>query len=159
MLHVGLALLLVIAPALCCCNVRLVGQLFAAPAKAAPCPACPQPEESLPACCQTAKKANKASCCREAEPNQSPNKNPSQPPYPKQDRCDSCCERPDAAPPESAPKVASPEPTGEIVPLAILSVATFTPEHLGLLDGLHQTERAGVDARSESLFSRHVLRC
>jgi hypothetical protein len=41
----------------------------------------------------------------------------------------------------------------------VLAPAAVAPEHLGLLGGLDPPERAGVDARSEALLARHVLRC
>jgi hypothetical protein len=61
--------------------------------------------------------------------------------------------------PEKSPQVNPLTWTGELVPLALLGIVDFTPEHLGLVGGLEPPERAGVDARSSALFDRHVLRC
>jgi hypothetical protein len=159
LIHVGLSALLVIAPALCCCNVRLLaGQFTASPSA---CHDSPQPEPAVPTCCQIAK-PEKASCCHEAEPakaNTPDQTNPSKPTAPKQPRCDFCSDRPDAQLPEIAPTLSAPEPTGELVPLAVLGLTALPPEHLGLLGGLESPERAGVDTRSAVLFTRHVLRC
>jgi hypothetical protein len=73
--------------------------------------------------------------------------------------CKCCGDRPDANLPEAAPAVPAPEPTGELVPLAVLGLAGIPPEHLGLIGGLDPPERAGVDTRSAVLLDRHVLRC
>jgi hypothetical protein len=55
--------------------------------------------------------------------------------------------------------IAPPEFTGELLPVAFLVSVAIPFEHLGLLGGLDPPERAGVDTRSEALFSRHVMRC
>jgi hypothetical protein len=73
--------------------------------------------------------------------------------------CNACFAKTEAIPPESAPTVADPEPTGEMIPLTLLGLTDIPPEHLGLLGGLDPPERAGVDMRTDSLFIRHVLRC
>jgi hypothetical protein len=165
LLHFGLSALLVIAPALCCCNVRLIAGQFAA------CPSCPRPDPLPPTpSCHTEKPTKphqKASCCHKAVPapldTNDTQSDPSKPapttPKPRPSHCDFCDERPNATLPQGAPSVAAPEPTGELVPLAFVGIADVSPEHLGLLGGLQPPERAGVDTRSETLFSRHVLRC
>lgn len=140
LLHVGLAALLTLAPALCCCNVRL----FTGRAAASPNP-------TRPSCCHP-----KPVCCHEKEKAETPAPAPAAPEPPA---CKCFGERPDATPPEAAPTVADPEPTGELVPLGLLGLAGVSPEHLGLVGGLGPPERAGVDARSAALFDRHVLRC
>ena len=70
-----------------------------------------------------------------------------------------CFAKTDAIPPESPPTVSDPEPTGVLIPIALLGLTALPPEHLGLVGGLNSPERAGVDVRSDSLFVRHVLRC
>jgi hypothetical protein len=163
--HVGLSALLVIAPALCCCNVRLLaGAAVASPVQTPASAPAPQPAP-LPSCCHTEKPvpkpAKKASCCHDAGPASADTKSVPQPaPKPaKPSRCDCCGERPAATPPEGAPSVAAPEPTGELVPLALVGLADISPEHLGLSGGLEPSGRTGVDTRSAALFERHVLRC
>ena len=162
LVHVGLAALLVLAPAFCCCNIRLLTGLVAAADRLTPtCPACPEhltPQPAPPAspCCHSeATKATPKSCCHQAEPEKKPApKSPA--PQPSQ-----CCfdQRPVATAPEAATKPADPQPTGELLPLALVGLAGISPEHLGLLGGLEPPERAGVDTRSATLFDRHVLRC
>jgi hypothetical protein len=166
LLHFGLSAVLVIAPALCCCNVRLLAGQFAT------CPSCPLPAAVPPAqsCCHAEKPTEllkNAGCCHETGPAPLDTKDTksdrSKPapaaPKPKPAHCDFCDERPNATLPKGAPSVAAPEPTGELVPLAVVGLADVSPEHLGLLAGLKPPERAGVDTRSEALFARHVLRC
>lgn len=159
LVHIGLSALLIVAPALCCCNVRLLaGQVAPSANQHASCsqPA-PTPAAS---CCRTAKPVEKPSCCHAAQPESSDSKSaPAKPAQPKPNHCDFCGERPDATMPEIAPTVAAPEPTGELVPLAFLGFAAVAPEHLGLLGGLEPPERAGVDTRFTTLFEHHVLRC
>ena len=151
LIHVGLAALLVIAPALCCCTVRfLAGQLTPSPPPNHTCPACPPSEPALPSCCQAAETAR-----READQKQH-TKHP-KPISPQ--HCDMCFAQLDAIPPESAPEVTDPQPMGEPIPIALLGLTALSPEHLGLLGGLDPSERAGVDPRFDSLFMRHVLRC
>jgi hypothetical protein len=164
LVHVGLAALLVIAPALCCCNVRLIAGQFIAPSTPnGSCPASPEPDPGLPSsCCHTAKAvAQKKSCCHDSQPSRSDAPKPqnqSRPTAP-QHRCDFCCAKPSATPPKNLTAVAAPEPTGELIPVALLGLTALPPEHLVLLGGLDPPEWAGVDCRSESLFARHVLRC
>jgi len=158
--HVGLSALLLIAPALCCCNVRLVaGVATASPVQTHASAPAPEPAP-LPSCCRTEKPApkpaKKASCCHDADPKPAPQPAP-EPAKPT--RCDCCGERPAATAPEGAPTVAAPEPTGELVPLALVGLADTSPEHLGLPGGLDPPGRTGVDTRSATLFERHVLRC
>jgi hypothetical protein len=67
-------------------------------------------------------------------------------------------ERPTAAQTESKPTVAVSQPTGEMLPLALVALAGSS-EHAGTFRGLSPPERAGVDARSAALFDRHVMHC
>jgi len=101
----------------------------------------------------------KKSCCHTSEPAKSDAQQQPKPATPKPGRCDFCGEKPNATPPKPIPSVAAPEPTGELIPVALLGLTALPLEHLGLLGGLNPAERAGVDTRSESLFARHVLRC
>ena len=138
--HIGLSLALLVAPALCCCNLRWM----AAASEPVPCPTCPQPAK--PGCSQP-------SCCHEIDPETAPTPTPKAPPA-------SCCcnaDRPVAAYTVAKPVVADPEFTGEV--LAWTPVRMTIPEHAGLAGGLDPPERAGVDARYAALFERHVLRC
>lgn len=159
LVHVGLAALLVIAPALCCCNLHyLTGR-----AVAAPCPSCTHApaapvEAATPSCChhEVAPQTAKQSCCNEpaADTPESPSA-----PKPHAPECKCAAERADTAPPLVAPEIAAPEPTGEVILVAVLDPAAVPPEHFGLIGGLDPPERAGVDTLSEALFSRHVMRC
>ncbi|MBA4062324.1 MAG: hypothetical protein C0501_01195 [Isosphaera sp.] len=146
LLHVGLAWLLVLAPAFCCCNARLfAGRADASPADPPQKSCCPAPSE----------RPAPKSCCHEAEPAPAP-----QPlPAPHAPACQCRADLPDATLPDTLPAVSDPEPTGERLPAAVPGPAAVPPEHLGLVGGLGPPERAGVDARSEALFARHVLRC
>jgi hypothetical protein len=155
LVHVGLAALLVIAPALCCCNLHyLTGR-----AVAAPCPSCTHPAEAVtPSCCrhEAPPESVTKSCCHEAD---APESTPAPQPKPHAPECKCAAERADAAPPQAAPEIAAPEPAGEVLLLAVLFQAAVPPEHLGLIGGLDPPERAGVDCKSEALFARHVMRC
>src|SRR5438132_5514572 len=163
LVHVGLAALLVLAPALCCCTVRLVTSLALASSFAPPaCPSCKQPDSlpsppPAPSWCHTeAAKPAKKPCCHaeEAAPTKQAPAKPQPPASPVEpNKCSCCTERPDAIPPATAPTLAPPEPTGELLPVVILALAAVPPEHLGLVGGLDPPERAGVDARSEALFT------
>jgi hypothetical protein len=142
--HVGLSLVILVAPALCCCNLRWM----AAAGELAHCPTCPPPAPtpSTDSCC-------KKSCCHETAP-------PPTPTAPTKAPAPSCCctaERPVAANTVSKPDVPAAEFTGEI--LALAHVPALAPEHTRLASGLDPPERAGVDARYAALFDRHVLRC
>jgi hypothetical protein len=155
--HVGLAVLLVIAPALCCCSVRTLTGLVVASVALPGCPSCAddQAPPPAPSCCHSEKaKPAKKSCCQQAAPGKKPEPKPAPQPG-------TCCldQRPDAAPPEAGPTVADPQPTGELLPLTHVGLADVSPEHLGLVGGLDPPERAGVDTRSAALFDRHTLRC
>jgi hypothetical protein len=159
-LHIGLAALLVLAPALCCCNVSWFGGRASAAVTSLPCPSCPESTPATPA----PKAPVRHSCCHEEEPapvvaipvHATPAKHDAPGHAP---RCQCCTDRPAAALPEPGPVIAAPEPTGELLPLALPGLAAVAPEHLGLLRGLDPPERAGVDALYEALFARHVLRC
>lgn len=159
LVHVGLAALLVIAPALCCCNLHyLTGR-----AVAAPCPSCTHPsatpaEAVAPSCCrhEASPEPVTKSCCHEAEAPGSP---PAPQPKPHPPECKCAAERADTAPPQVAPEIAAPEPTGEVLLVAVLLQSAVPLEHLGLVGGLDPPERAGVDCKSEVLFTRHAMRC
>ena len=161
LVHIGLSALLVIAPALCCCNVRLLArQLAPAQPSGGNCPICPEPQPAVPPCCQSAKPVAKKSCCHDLESKPSGSQNQPEPAKPKPDRCDFCFgEKPNATPPKTLAANERPEPTGELIPIALLALAVLPSVHLGLQGGLDPPEGAGVDARWESLFTRHVLRC
>jgi hypothetical protein len=153
--HVGLAAVVVIAPALCCCNVRLLAAPFRAPAE---CPARPGSEPAAPACCQFVEPAGTAGCCHDEAPAKPDAPKPLKPAAPKKERCHLCFGKPDATPPRAGGSaVDAPEPAAEFVPVALLGLTALPPEHLGLL--VEPSGRAGVDVRSEVLDSRHVLRC
>ncbi len=169
-LHIGLALLLTVAPALCCCKLRVL--IPTAGSSDSGCPTCvartvptsPRPADALPACCRPPVPARK-SCCEvvaETAPRTSiPATSVPAPakPAPKPHQCQCCAEHPPATPPDTRPALAGPEPTAEFLPAAFLSRANPPIEHLGLLGGLDPPERAGVDTRYQALFVRHVLRC
>jgi hypothetical protein len=145
--HIGLSLAVILAPALCCCNLRWM----AAASEPTHCPTCPQPapKPAKPSCCQPA-------CCHEAEQDARTAPAPTPPKAPSP----ACCcnaERPAAALTVTKPQVPTAEFTGEI--LALVHASAVTPEHAGLVSGLDPPERAGVDARSAALFDRHVMRC
>jgi hypothetical protein len=150
-LHVGLAALLVLAPALCCCNIPWLSGHATASASL-PCPSCPESVATTPV---------PHSCCDpDEDPPASPvAQSPAERQAPAPTHCQCCVDRPDAARPEAAPTVAVPEPTSGLLPVAFLGPMAVAPEHLGLLRGLDPPERAGVDALHEALFARHVLRC
>ena len=150
-LHIGLAALLVLAPALCCCNIPWLSSHATASASL-PCPSCPASVATAPvshACCDQDEAAPAAPVAQSPAERQAPTPT----------HCQCCVDRPDTARTELAPTVAVPEPTGELLLVAFLGPVAVAPEHLGLLRGLDPPERAGVDARYESLFARHVLRC
>lgn len=159
LVHVGLAALLVIAPALCCCNLHyLTGR-----AVAAPCPSCTHVpaapvEAATPSCCRHEAPLEPVtkSCCHEAD---APESTPAPLPKPHAPECKCAAERADTAPPQAAPEVAAPEPTGEVLLVAVLLQSAVPLEHLGLVGGLDPPGRAGVDSKSEALFSRHAMRC
>jgi hypothetical protein len=114
----------------------------------APAPVTLPPVES---CCLKAKKT----CCDQSTNTQ--HSKPSEKPHAPECAC--CAERPDAAPPEGQLAETAPQPTGELVSLALAGLLAGFPEHAGSVCGAHPPERAGVDARYAALFERHVLRC
>ena len=120
--HVGLAAILVIAPALCCCSVRLLAAQIVAPSSTPICPSCPQPEPITPSCCTS----KKSSCCQSAEPVKNETPYQPRPAAPQQHRCDYCDIKPEATLPKSMPTIADPEPTGELLPLAVLGLTTVS---------------------------------
>jgi hypothetical protein len=155
--HVGLAVVFVLAPTLCCCKARGLGAaVHATPAQE---PASCQPSEPVPAgvkaktsCCHIPKDTPKPA----SSPAKQPDSKPVKPAVPESCAC--CGERLDAAQIESAPTVAAADSTGELLPL-FLAVLAGSPEHSGRFYGRNPPDRAGVDARFAALFERHVLRC
>lgn len=147
LVHIGLAVALVLAPALCCCKARgLAVAAHAAPTSV--------PVTQLPplnhTCC-----AKVHSCCHEeTEPPAGPNE-PAPAPSPAPQSCACNAERPDAAQTESKLTVAAAEPTGELVPLPHAARDAFS-EYCGDSRLLRST---GADAKSAALFDRHVMRC
>jgi hypothetical protein len=152
-IHVGLAVAIALAPTLCCCQARGLGAVAHAAAPE------PPPVES---CCAHAAKP-KHSCCHGIEepappvPAHSPNHKPAAPKPPAPCAC--CLERPTAAQTESKPQVAAAAATGELLPPAHVALSAGFPTHSGLFRGRHPFDLAGVDARYETLFLRHTLRC
>lgn len=144
LVHVGLAVMFVIAPALCCCKARG----FTAVAKATPTsPQTAQTPQTEESCCQKIR-----SCCEDAtDPPVVPE------PAPRHDSCACNTERPTAAQTESKPTVAAAEPTGELVALPHAALVA-SPEHRGPNRGAHPPN-AGTDAKSAALLDRHVMRC
>lgn len=148
LVHVGLAAMFVIAPALCCCQARVFSDAaHAAPASPQPTQT-PQPEES---CCKKVR-----SCCHEEGEPPAPGKHAPEP-APRHDSCACNTERPDAAQTESKPTVAAAEPTGELVALPHAALVA-SPAHRGSSRGA-RPPHAGTDAKSAALFDRHVMRC
>lgn len=146
LVHVGLAVMFVIAPALCCCKARGL----TAAAHAAPAP--PQTAQTQESCCQKVR-----SCCHdEVGPPAAPGR-PVPEPDPRHDACACNTERPTAAQTESKPIVAAAELTGERVALPHAALVA-TPEHRGPGRGA-RPPNAGTDAKSAALFDRHVMRC
>ncbi len=145
--HIGLAVLIALAPALCCCQLSgLIAVTAATPYTSA------LPDSRLEQdCCVH---AVKRSCCQEIE-------TPSQKPPPPQapSRCVCCAERAIAAQTEARPQFAPAEPTGEIIPLAHLLPVAGEIVFATRTDGRYPWHRAGTDAQYESLFLRHTLLC
>jgi hypothetical protein len=135
--HFGLALALVLAPSLCCCQLRA--------AHSAPRDCC-APVEVPPA---------PHSCCslKHSKPTEPKS---DRAPRPAPESCACCAERPPAAPVEGAPAVPSAEPTGELLPHAARFV--LGPEHTAP-ERAARAPGAGADAKSEALFARHAMRC
>jgi hypothetical protein len=160
-IHIGLAVALVLAPTLCCCKSRWL----AAPAQAANVPVIahcvpspsPKPvEPELESCC--AKKAK--TCCLHTEPAQPSQQTGNEPSAPRHaPECACCMERPDAALPEITTGEEHPQQIGEFLSLAVAYGAAGDATHASRVCEAKPPERAGVDARYESLFLRHVLRC
>jgi hypothetical protein len=153
LVHVGLAVVITLAPVFCCCKVLGSG----AGAHAAPAPAPPATPRPVESCCAPAAKPHKSCCDEIEEPAPTPDDQPAAPKSPASCAC--CAERPTAAQTESKPQVAAAEPTGEILPPAHFALAAGLPAHSGLFRGLHPPDFAGADARFEALFLRHTLRC
>lgn len=134
--HIGLALVVVLAPTVCCCKLR---------SAAAVSPARPVAPEPNTCCSQSAKRAKAP-----VEPEHNPR--------PVQQSCACCDERPPAAPGEGPPAFPSAEPTGEMVPhTAQLPAVALAPR--GTDRGASACGAPGGDTKTECLFARHVLRC
>jgi len=161
LIHICLAVVVAIAPALCCCQSWLMaGHRVTTLPNSNPVPANPQPSSS--SCCHVekiAKPANSSSCCQEELSTSDEQKPSTTPPAKTPSRC--CCstEHVVAVPSKSELTLAPLEWTGELVSFALVGIVGFSPEHLGLVGGLLPPERAGVDTRSAALFERHVMRC
>lgn len=142
LVHVGLGLLLLLAPALCCCQTRWVtGRADAAPvAPAAPAPACPHCAAEAPA---------PASDTPDA---------PARKPAPVNPHCVYCDGQASAIPTEPQPQPEAPAFAGEWLPV-LGFLPAVVPSHPAFSTGLFPSERTGVDARSAALFDRHVMRC
>jgi hypothetical protein len=137
-IHFGLAVALVLAPALCCCTVRM------AHAKA-----------GASACCSKVEAPTEPvshSCCSHKSP--APPEPKRDAPQPKPGACACCAERAPGAPTEGAPRVAAAEPTGELLPLAV-----YIPAGVEHTPARERCAGSSADAKSEALFARHVLRC
>ncbi len=148
LLHVGLAVAIVLAPALCCCQAGW----FAKPAQVAhaAAPAVPVTLPPVESCCLKAKKT----CCDQSANTQHHSQPSEKPPAPE---CACCAERPDAAPPEGKLAETAPQPTGELLSLALAGLLAGFPEHAGSCTPRDPDGRR--DARHAALFERHVLRC
>lgn len=149
LIYIGLALALVLAPTLCCCKAgwltptagsaltRVIAQPTSGPAES---------------CCHRVKKA----CC-DTGTHDHTSTSPEKPGPAHAPVCACCQERPEAAPPEGAVTESNPQPTGELLALA-LSDLLGAPVH-AVSPRFTIALGAGVDARYSALFERHVLRC
>lgn len=151
-IHTGLAVALVLAPTLCCCKA---GWFAPAPqhARLATLFAAQQVPAHDSSCCLKAKKT----CCDSTSHDHT--SNPSEKPAPAHSpECACCAERPDAAPPEGAVAESDPQPTGELLSLALVGLLGYL-KHAAPVRTDHPPDGAGADARYSALFERHVLRC
>ena len=140
LVHIGLAAACILAPVLCCCQVRTLG----ASAHASPIPA-----PALESCCAKREKADPARSPTSATiPPTKPQ--PASPRAPQSCLC--CAERPAAVKAESGPTLRPAGPTGEFLPLTL---AAGYIEHRGL----QPPRQFGGNVRFDALFIRHVLRC
>lgn|SRR5579883_134635 len=161
LVHIGLAAALILAPVLCCCKVvptRLFGHAASGSVSTTRVPTPSPAQHTSESCCMKVK----TTCCHESPAPLStsapvPTQHPDSPTAPAPCAC--CVERPDAAQTETKLSVDAAQPTGELIPPAMIAVVAGCPEHLGLVHGFHSPDPAGVDVRSEILFARHVLRC
>jgi hypothetical protein len=148
LVRIGLAVLLTLTPALCCCNTRWVSSwaVAASPAVSATvtpsrpvptCPHCRQAEELAPAPVQPG--------------------SPVSPPGTPSPHCVFCDGQGSVILPESPPQPDRPAFSGELVPVAGFdAVLPVNPSSLG---GAFPPGRAGVDARWAALVDRHVMHC
>lgn len=148
LVRIGLAVLLTLTPALCCCNANWFTSRAgaASPAVSAPVTA-PRPVSACPHCRQF------------EEPTTAPVEpgSPAPPPGTPSPHCIFCDGQGTVILPESAPHPDRPAFSGELVPVA--GFDAVLPVHPARFAGLFPPERAGVDARSAALFDRHVMRC
>lgn len=143
LVRVGLGLLLLLAPALCCCQARwLFAGAAAAPVVVAE--TAPRPASTCP------------HCCRAEQPAEPTPEAPAPKPLPANPHCIFCDGQAVAITADPAPQPSSPSDTGELLPAFLSPVATAHP---AFAVGFGPPERAGVDARSAALFDRHVMRC
>jgi hypothetical protein len=157
-IRIGLALVMAVAPAFCCCQSRSIAGL--ARASTIEPDASPTSSTPPPSCCHTEKPfkvVRKAGCCSEHLAVGEKSK-PGKATPPQQRECCCALERLQAVPPEVRPHDIAPDRSGELLPLALIGLGNASLEHLDLLGKLH-SRRAGVDTRFTALFVRHVLRC
>ncbi len=148
-IQIGLALAVLAAPVLCCCNVRLLARTLAPVAPTAPA-----------ACCQkTHAPAAKAipSCCHaDADEPAPPASDPSPCPVPLSCHCLS--DRPDAVPSADPEQVAAPSHTSDLPPVTALGHAGAVGLG-GCATCAALDADPAADARGDALDFRHVLRC
>jgi hypothetical protein len=142
-IHIGLAVALVVTPALCCKSGWLAGlnrSVHAVRANAQ--------DARVGSCCAKAPRG----CCR-APVTSAP---PSRPAAPQPERA-CCTERPPAALPEGPTTESDPRPSG--APLALAAAGlTGAPKRVASISAT-PSPGAGVDVRHATLYERHVLRC
>lgn len=150
LVHVGLAVALVLSPTLCCCKAWRLAPAPVHSHRSTLLSTQPVPTSSE-SCCLKAK----PTCC---ESHDHPSK-PSEKSEPvRSSDCACCAERPDAAPPENTVTESNPQPTGELLSLALGGLlGHFGHARSAWVENL--PDGIGVDARYSALFERHVLRC
>lgn len=158
LVRVGLAVVLVIAPALCCCNGHRLARLVASEPVAEANPA--DTERTTPDAAMS-----KRSCCHEVAPaphcpqeGSRPSLTAS-PPCPPVAPC--CCsvDRPGPSLTATPPEAESSAISIDLVPLPWFLPALHSLAHADFVRGFDPPERSGIDALSEALFARHVMHC